>query len=196
MANAREIKLRIKGINETKKITKAMKLISASKLKKANQSNKFSDVFSADALGAAEAAMQNFRGDNGEILDVSPDTILIPNHYELKKKVFEVIGADKDPATANNGFNYQYGRWNVIVWPYLNEFLSTDIKNAWMLLDSRYNKEYGGAVWYDRVKLEVRSEIASNDANLWKGYARFSAGFNDWRFACIGGMTGGTALIS
>ena len=35
MANAREIKLRIKGINETKKITKAMKLISASKLKKA-----------------------------------------------------------------------------------------------------------------------------------------------------------------
>lgn len=35
MANAREIKLRIKGINETKKITKAMKLISAAKLKKA-----------------------------------------------------------------------------------------------------------------------------------------------------------------
>lgn len=35
MANTREIKLRIKGINETKKITKAMKLISASKLKKA-----------------------------------------------------------------------------------------------------------------------------------------------------------------
>ena len=37
MSNAREIKLRIKGINETKKITKAMKLISASKLKKAKQ---------------------------------------------------------------------------------------------------------------------------------------------------------------
>jgi F-type H+-transporting ATPase subunit gamma len=35
LANAREIKLRIKGVNETKKITKAMKLISASKLKKA-----------------------------------------------------------------------------------------------------------------------------------------------------------------
>lgn len=35
MANAREIKLRIKGINETKKITKAMKLIAASRLKKA-----------------------------------------------------------------------------------------------------------------------------------------------------------------
>ena len=35
MANAREIKLRIKGINATMKITKAMTLISAAKLKKA-----------------------------------------------------------------------------------------------------------------------------------------------------------------
>lgn len=37
MAGMREIKLRIKSINETQQITKAMKLISASKLKKAKQ---------------------------------------------------------------------------------------------------------------------------------------------------------------
>lgn len=37
MANAREIRLRMKSIKETKKITKAMKLISAAKLKKARQ---------------------------------------------------------------------------------------------------------------------------------------------------------------
>jgi F-type H+-transporting ATPase subunit gamma len=37
MANMREIKLRIKGIQETRQITKAMKLISAAKLKKARQ---------------------------------------------------------------------------------------------------------------------------------------------------------------
>ena len=37
MANTREIKLRIKGVNETKKITKAMKLISAVKLRKARE---------------------------------------------------------------------------------------------------------------------------------------------------------------
>jgi len=35
LANTREIKLRIKGVNETKKITKAMKLIAAVKLRKA-----------------------------------------------------------------------------------------------------------------------------------------------------------------
>ena len=77
-----------------------------SKLGKSNQSNQFSDAFSNDALMAMEAKMQDFRGDNDEVLDVAPTTILIPNDYKLKRDVFAAIGADKDPATANNGFNY------------------------------------------------------------------------------------------
>lgn len=159
------------------------------------QSNKFSDAFSNDALGAMETAMQGFTGDNDEILDVAPDTILIPNDYQLKKQVFEAIGADKDPTTSNNGFNYQYGRWNVIVWPYLNMYLTAGLK-PWVMLDSRYNEEYGGAMWYDRKPLTVHSEIdPGNDANVWKGRARWGAGFNDWRFAAVGGITGGTKLI-
>lgn len=158
------------------------------------QSNQFSDAFSNDALGAMECQMQDFRGDKGEVLDVAPDTILIPNEYTLKRDVFAAIGADKDPDTANNGFNYQYGRWTVIVWPYLNQFIAKGLK-PWVLYDKRYNQEYGGAVWLDRVNLEVRSEIASNDANVWKGYSRFTAGFNDWRPFAVGGIPGGTKLL-
>lgn len=166
------------------------------KLTKKTQSNKFSDAFSNDALGAMETAMQGFKGDSDEILDVSPDTILIPNDYKLKKDVFAAIGADKDPNTANNGFNYTYGRWTVIVWPYLNQYITANT-SPWVLLDSRYNKEYNGAVWLDRVGLEVDSHIdKNNDANVWNGYARFTAGFNGWRFAAVGGVTGGTQLIS
>lgn len=166
-----------------------------SKIGKKIQSNCYADAFSANALAALEAKMQDFRGDNEEVLDVTPGTILIPNDYSLKKEVFAAIGADKDPATANNGFNFLFGRWNVIVWPYLNQFIE-DGTAPWILLDKRYNEENGGAVWLDRVKLEVRSEIASNDANVWKGYARFTAGFHDWRFAACGGVTGGSTLIS
>lgn len=166
-----------------------------SKLGKTKQSNVFSDAFSVDALGAAETRMQKFHGDAENILDVSPTTILIPNDYKAKKAVFEAIGADKDPATSNNAFNYQFGRWNVICWSYLDQFLSAYTNFPWVLLDENYNEAYGGAVWFDRVKLEVRSELAENDANVWKGYARFSAGFNDWRFACCGGISGGTQLI-
>ena len=166
------------------------------KLTKKTQSNLFADDFSVDALGAMETAMQDFRGDSDEILDVAPDTILIPNDYALKKAVFEAIGADKDPETSNNGFNYQYGRWNVIIWPYLNQYITAGT-SPWVLLDSRYNNEYAGAVWLDRKTLEVKSHIDdNNDANVWSGYARFTAGFNDWRFAAVGGVTGGTDLIT
>ena len=166
------------------------------KLTKKTQSNLFADDCSVDALGATETAMQDFRGDSDEILDVAPDTILIPNDYALKKAVFEAIGADKDPETSNNGFNYQYGRWNVIIWPYLNQYITAGT-SPWVLLDSRYNNEYAGAVWLDRKTLEVKSHIDdNNDANVWSGYARFTAGFNDWRFAAVGGVTGGTDLIT
>ena len=48
-----------------------------------------------------------------------------------------------------------------------------------------------------RAPLDVRSYVDENThANVWTGYARFGAGFNDWRFAACGGVTGGTQLIS
>ncbi len=166
------------------------------KIKGADQCNLYSDGFSADALGALEVAMQNTRGDNDEILDVAPDTIIIPNIHSLKKAVFAAIGADKDPATANNGYNYQFGRWSVVVWSYLNQFITSGTA-PWMLLDSQYNKEYGTLVWLDRVALEVSSKIDDNtDANVWRGRARFTAGFHDWRGIACAGVSGATALLS
>ncbi len=159
-----------------------------------NQTNLFSNEFSVDALGRAESAMHLMRGDDNNILDVAPNTILIPENADLKKAVFAAIGADKDPVSANNAFNYQYGRWNVIVWSYLNQFI-TDSSKPWILLDTEYNKTYHGAVWNDRIKLAVRSTIDENtDANKWKGRSRFNAVFNDFRFACLGGIAGGTDL--
>lgn len=169
---------------------------SAIEANKTTQSNKFADAFSNDALMAIEEKMQSFTDNAGNILDVVPDTILIPNSYKLKKEIFAAIGADKDPATANNGFNYTYGRWNVIIWPYLNQFIASGTL-PWIVMASAYNKEYTGAVWFDRVALEVRSEIDSgNDANVWRGYSRFTAGFNDWRAFAVGGASGGGTLIA
>lgn len=161
----------------------------------ATQCNRFSDAFSGDALAAMETAMQNFTDDNGKIQAVCPKTILIPNDYALKKAVFATIGADKDPETANNGANFLFGRWNVIVWPYLNQFLGSD-RQPWILFDPDYNKTNYGSVWFDRKPLSVRQEIAPNDNFLHKGKGRWSAGFHDWRAFAVGGIDGATALIS
>lgn len=163
-------------------------------LGKGAQSNIFSDAFSAQALGKLETRMQKFKGDAGNILDVAPTTILIPNDAAAKEAVFAAIGADKDPATSNNAFNYQFGRWNVICWTYLDQFLKAGDTFPWVLLDENYNQDAEGAAWYDRKELTISSEIAANDANQWKGKARFIAGFNDWRFAGIGGISGAEAL--
>lgn len=155
------------------------------------QSNKFSNEFSEDSLGLVETAMQNFYDDNGEILTVTPDTIIIPNNAAMKKKVFAAIGADKDPATSNNAFNYQFGRWNVICTPYLNGLDS----KVWFLEDSKYNDNYNGLIWFDRIPLTVSSFVDDNtDNNVWKGRARFVAGCNDWRGIAVAGVTGATTL--
>lgn len=166
------------------------------KVSGAAQSNVFADKFSVDALSRMETTMQNFRGDNNEILDLAPDTIVIPNLADLKRDVFAAIGADKDPTTSNNAFNYQFGRWTVVIWPYLNQYINEAATNPpWMLMDSKYNEQYGGAVWNDRIQLMVRSIIDDNtDANKWLGRARYNAAFNDWRFAAAGGITGGSTL--
>lgn len=155
------------------------------------QSNKFSNEFSEDALGLVETAMQNFYDDNGEVLTVAPDTIIIANDAAMKKKVFAAIGADKDPNTSNNAFNYVFGRWNVITSPYLNGLP----KGAWILEDSKYNDNYNGLIWFDRIPLTISSYIDENtDNNVWKGRSRFVAGCNDWRGIAVAGITGGTTL--
>jgi phage major head subunit gpT-like protein len=165
-----------------------------SKVKGAVQSNQFANAFSADALAYMEAVMQNFKGDNNELVNVVPNTIVIPNDASLKKAVFAAIGADKDPTTANNGYNYIFGRWNVLIWNYLNQYISSSTY-PWILADLDYNNEYGGAIFTDRTPLDIRSTLDENtDANVWRGYSRFTAGFNDWRAFAVGGITGGTDL--
>jgi hypothetical protein len=145
-----------------------------------------------DSLAAGETAMSNFKDDNGYVLSLNADTIIIPNIHSLKKTIFAIIGADKDPGTANNGFNYQFGRWNVIVWNYLNNLVTEDNPAPFILCDSKYNKRAGGAVWVDRVPLNVKSYIdENNDNNIFKGRSRFAAGFNNWRpFLLMGAKTG------
>lgn len=163
--------------------------------KGAAQCNLFSDAFSVDALGEAETAMHLFTDDNGNILDVAPDTIIIPAIAGLRKAVYAAVGSNTDPNTANSAFNYQVGRWTILEWPYLNQFIPSGTA-PWILMDSRYNESRKGAVWFDRKKLAIRQEIGGNDNLIHKLRGRWSAGFNDWRAFCVGGIAAGNALIS
>ena len=96
MANAREIKLRIKGINETKKITKAMKLISASKLKKARAMHEATMPF----FRRVQDIMTDILAHLPDIESVYFDTRI---NKENKKSGYIVVASDKG---LNGGYNH------------------------------------------------------------------------------------------
>lgn len=165
------------------------------------QTNLYANAFSYDALSYLQEKMQNLRDDDGNILGINPDTIIIPNDAMLYKAVCQAIGSELEPDTANNAINHQQGGWNVVKWRYLNPFISSlpgyasySATKPWILMDSKWNEAFYGAVWYDRVPLTVRSDIASNDNNIWKGRERYTAGFNNWRGLALSytGATNGT----
>lgn len=161
------------------------------------QCNLYKGSFTATLLGKIETEMQQITGDNGELLAVSPDTILIPNDAALKDAVFAAIGADKEPTTSNNAYNHQFGRWNVIIDPYLTQALADLGKTdkPFILLDSKFLETGDGAIFQERKKLDVKSVIdQNNDNNSWRGRARFGAGFVDWRFAAAGNISTGKDL--
>lgn len=149
----------------------------------AAQSNYFGNPFSYDALCLVEEAMQKFKDDDGNLLNIMPDTIIIPSNARLKKLVFDAIGAEGIPGTANNSFSFQYGRWNVVMSPYLNNTSGiTTGTDSWYLMDSQFNENYAGLVWLERVPLSVKSYVDENtDNNIWKGRCRYGAGPNNWR---------------
>lgn len=161
-----------------------------------DQSNIFTAAFSQSIMDAVQEKMQMFTDDDGNLLNVAPDTIIIPNNGALKRAVFAAVGSELDPATSNNAINFQLGLWNVLVWPYLPTGLGAGSKPYFIMMDSKFNKDYMALPWVDRIPLSVKSDIDPNtDANVWKGRARFGAGFNNWRGVaiCGEGLTG-TAL--
>ena len=63
------------------------------------------------------------------------------------------------------------------------------------MLDSKFIQMNDGAIFQNRVPLNVESVVdKTNDNNSWNGRTRFSGGFVNWRFAAVGGISGGTAL--
>ena len=87
LANTREIKLRIKGVNETKKITKAMKLISAVKLRKARAMHEKTLPF-----------FKHIQETMIDILERVPDMKLVyfdqRENKEDRKKAYIVLSSD------------------------------------------------------------------------------------------------------
>lgn len=159
------------------------------------QSNLFKAGFNRKVLNKVQERMQKFTDDDGNLLNVMPDTIIIPNDGDLKDAVYAAVGSELDPNSSNNAWNFQCGLWNVMVWNYLPETINGE--TYFFVADSQFLQDYMCMPFVDRVPLTVKSYVDENtDANVFKGRARFAAGLNNWRgiALCGAGMSAGTDL--
>ena len=102
--------------------------------------------------------MQGFKDDDGHLLNVAPDTILIPNVGELKRAVLAAVGSDLDPESSKNAMNFQAGLWNVLVWNYLPKTIGD--KPYFIMLDSKFKDDYMCLPFLDRVPLAADGNAA------------------------------------
>lgn len=159
MANPREIKLHIKGVNETKKITKAMKLIAAVKLKKAREMHEITLPFFKQIQETMTEILNRVPNMEIEYFNKRQDK---PN----RKKAYIVFSSDSG---LTGGYNINIIKFvtklvdkeNDIVFP-----IGNTIKN--FLIRNGYNvNENVGFKAYD-VNVRVARQISRNMIKLFK----------------------------
>jgi phage major head subunit gpT-like protein len=139
------------------------------------QGNEGSTALSYDAVVATRELMRAYVDDRGELIQVRPDTILVPP--ELEEEAFAIMKTANKVDIADYHANFVASAVSkVIVWDYLTD------ANNWFMIDSRLAKMYLN--WFDRVPLEFAMDPTS-DFRLearFRGYMRYSYGWSDWRW--------------
>lgn len=159
MANTREIKLRIRGVEGTKKITKAMKLIAASKLQKARAMHDKTLPF-----------FKHIQDVMIDIMENTPEMKLVyfdkRENKENRKKGYIVISSDSG---LNGGYNTNVikeavrviEKENAIVFPIGNVVKNYMIKNGYNV-----NTEIGVSSY--SVTTITAADIAKHMVKLFK----------------------------
>ena len=133
-------------------------------------SNVGTSALDEDGIETALVAMRGTLDGKGQKILVRPDTLLIPKELELETAV--LMKSTGRTGTNYNEINAYQGRFNVIVWDYL------DNTKQWYLLDSGLHE----LNFFWRIRPEFsQDESFDTDAALYKVRARWSQGWSDWR---------------
>jgi len=161
----------------------------------AAQSNVYTDAFGNDATVLYKLANKgrNFKNQSGNVMGYTFDTIIVPgNCPRLEDLVKRIIHSSQIVNSANNDINTQEGLWKLVV---NHRWEAASGTEPYIIMSSEALKELNAGVFYDRVPLDVANEVDIDSRNLkWSGYARWSAGFYDWRAFILGGAQNGSSL--
>jgi len=156
--------------------------------KSGTQSNKGTAALSATSYAAARAAMMSFKDDQGKVMGVVPDTLVVPP--ALEETARQILNSDYYPVQdyAHIG-NPWKGSAELVIAPYL-----ADAGDWFLLCTSRAVRP---------VILQMRREVSFNalEADSEAGFlrrrylygadARYNVGYGPWQFAYGSEVTGG-----
>jgi hypothetical protein len=159
------------------------------------QSNVFTNAFGTDATMLYTLANigRNFKNQSGNVMGYDFDTIIIPGNVpDLEDLIKRIIHSHQIVGSDYNDINTQEGIWKLIV---DHRWTAAAGKKPYILMSSEAQRELNAGVFFDRVPLDVSNEVLNKSRNLeWSGYARWSAGFNNWSAYILGGADNGTTL--
>jgi len=159
------------------------------------QSNVFTNAFGDDATMLYRLANigRNFKNQSGNVMGYTFDTIIIPgNTPRLEDLIKRIIHSSQIVGSDYNDINTQKGIWKLVVDHRWEAAANTE---PYILMSSEAQRELNAGVFFDRVALDVSNEVLNKSRNLeWSGYARWSAGFNNWSAYILGGASAGTTL--
>lgn len=163
--------------------------------KTVKQSNIYTNAFgsNADILNVLANKMRNFTDENGNVLGIVADTIVIPGNVpDLEDTIKKIIGSDGEVGTNNNDINTQRGKWKLVI---DHLWTVSGAAKPYIIMSSEANKDLMGTMFYNRLGLDVKSEVKTESRNLlYNGFSRWSAGFYNWRHMIMGGAAYGTTL--
>lgn len=163
--------------------------------KTVKQSNIYTNAFgsNADILNVLANKMRNFTDENGNVLGIVADTIVIPGNVpDLEDTIKKIIGSDGEVGTNYNDINTQRGKWKLVI---DHLWTVSGAAKPYIIMSSEANKDLMGTMFYNRLGLDVKSEVKTESRNLlYNGFSRWSAGFYNWRHMIMGGAAFGTTL--
>lgn len=142
-----------------------------------NQSNLGTGALTADNLSAAKTAMRKFRDDRGNILNIIPDTMIVPP--DLEDTATKLLKSATSDASGN--VNVHKGQYNLIVTPYITD------EDSWIL--ACCNRTSKPMIFQNRKATSFESlEGDSEQGFMRKKYHygvdnRFEFAYGNWRYA-------------
>ena len=137
-------------------------------------SNAGSSALSATSIEATRRlAHTSILNDRGQLMGIEYDTILCTVANEQKAN--EIMKSSLKVDTANNNYNFQKGRFDIIVWDKLSS------NYPWFMIDTAMGKNF--LIWWDRIKTEFNHDKDFDTyQQKWSVYFRCATQFAGWQW--------------